>query len=400
MVGKKQNLLENDDEVTDLNIDDLKNNYDMIGDSNVQKNSPIIKITTSKLPAQDIQNLVDDNNILSIQENKPNTSIKPYDSFPINSQNNNLNDETIESQLRCNTELDKTTQYTPNMAQYNGTNTINPTLSSDIGENAENLLLFKNKAEQTVEKNSQFASGEKMADNEVQEKIKPPQLGRKSKSLQSSDLSIETSQTNENDNLKESSQLSDIQPISSVTNTHQSFRRIYDTPYGHNDTSFDPLIELRNVAKIEANNFRDSLEEAYFSPPVSPSKHPLQYLKTAVFNEEKYQPVELRQRAKKVYRDVSVENESDLVDVEQNVMNDFDETIFNYNSDTKLFYCPWEGCGKSFPSLSRIKRHYIIHTKLKPFKCLNKGCIRRFSRKDNMLQHYRVHCPFANKKNT
>lgn len=59
------------------------------------------------------------------------------------------------------------------------------------------------------------------------------------------------------------------------------------------------------------------------------------------------------------------------------------------------YICPKKGCGKTFPSLSRIKRHYIIHTGAKPFVCLNSQCPKRFSRKDNMLQHYKTHCKFS-----
>lgn len=59
------------------------------------------------------------------------------------------------------------------------------------------------------------------------------------------------------------------------------------------------------------------------------------------------------------------------------------------------YMCPKTGCGKTFPSLSRIKRHYIIHTGAKPFGCLNAQCPKRFSRKDNMLQHYKTHCKFS-----
>ncbi|ORD94855.1 Z561 [Enterospora canceri] len=93
---------------------------------------------------------------------------------------------------------------------------------------------------------------------------------------------------------------------------------------------------------------------------------------------------------------------SDVIKVEppknsENVksFNDFDEKIFEMDETRGMFVCPVSGCEKEFPSLSRIKRHYIIHTDIKPFKCKNKDCDRRFSRKDNMLQHYRTHCPYT-----
>lgn len=55
------------------------------------------------------------------------------------------------------------------------------------------------------------------------------------------------------------------------------------------------------------------------------------------------------------------------------------------------FACSQPGCGKSFPSRSRLQRHLLVHTGLKPFACLYSGCNRKFSRRDNMLQHYRTH---------
>lgn len=160
------------------------------------------------------------------------------------------------------------------------------------------------------------------------------------------------------------------------------------------------LNELRSVAKHEARSLGDLYgkpEEVYFQPPVSPSKHPLQYLKEAVGNSRAEQRVaEPRMRTRRAEKDVRIEMDSDADHSSFKSFNDFDEEIFKFDLNTKMYICPWDGCDKTFPSLSRIKRHYIIHTDIKPFKCLNLGCDRRFSRKDNMLQHYRVHCPFAN----
>ncbi|WEL38614.1 zinc finger domain-containing protein [Encephalitozoon hellem] len=77
---------------------------------------------------------------------------------------------------------------------------------------------------------------------------------------------------------------------------------------------------------------------------------------------------------------------------------DFETSMFPYKSKNgiKSYTCPYEGCTMELPTLSRIKRHYIVHTKLRPFKCLNKDCSKRFSRKDNMLQHYKIHCSYSN----
>jgi len=149
----------------------------------------------------------------------------------------------------------------------------------------------------------------------------------------------------------------------------------------------DLLSELRMVARREARALQElpnAKDETYFRPP-TPVKQRLEYIKEAK---------QERQRVKAP----RLESESSAIEVDSSgfkSFNDFDEDIFKFDQSTKMFNCPWEDCDKAFPSLSRIKRHYIIHTDIKPFKCLNPGCDRRFSRKDNMLQHCRVHCQFA-----
>lgn len=104
----------------------------------------------------------------------------------------------------------------------------------------------------------------------------------------------------------------------------------------------------------------------------------------------------------KNYKCFSSNRTSDIIKISlpegaENVksFNDFSESIFLLDPQKNTYMCPVQGCNKEFPSLSRIKRHYIIHTDIKPFKCKNKECNRRFSRKDNMLQHYRMHCPYT-----
>lgn len=61
------------------------------------------------------------------------------------------------------------------------------------------------------------------------------------------------------------------------------------------------------------------------------------------------------------------------------------------NTGTNQYFCTHQGCSKSFPSKSRLMRHMVIHSGVKPFQCLYPDCERAFSRRDNMLQHYRTH---------
>lgn len=73
---------------------------------------------------------------------------------------------------------------------------------------------------------------------------------------------------------------------------------------------------------------------------------------------------------------------------------DFDDSLFKMIGldNKKVYTCPDASCNKIFPSLSRAKRHYIVHTGHRPFKCNNPLCNKYFSRKDNMLQHEKMHC--------
>ncbi|KAM0672432.1 hypothetical protein OCOL_000651 [Ordospora colligata] len=98
----------------------------------------------------------------------------------------------------------------------------------------------------------------------------------------------------------------------------------------------------------------------------------------------------------KAYKHLSTET-LDPADDKIECFADFETSMFTYKARNgiKMYICPYEGCTMELPTVSRIKRHYIVHTRLRPFKCLNKDCSKRFSRKDNMLQHYKVHCNYT-----
>lgn len=191
----------------------------------------------------------------------------------------------------------------------------------------------------------------------------------------------------------------------------------------------NPLEDLLDIASREAELLRsEGIEmprERIFRPPNSPRKNTVDYLKELAgseaygfqtaqrnFRREAHRELLNRRVQKTLARRTPEESRAlaearpdapysrainpDVVyDKEVRSFNDFDENIFHMNPRSKMYVCAAPGCSKEFPSLSRIKRHYIIHTSIKPFKCLNKQCNRTFSRKDNMLQHYRVHCPYS-----
>lgn len=181
------------------------------------------------------------------------------------------------------------------------------------------------------------------------------------------------------------------------------------------DAGASPLSELQCLALREARALEGQPpdEAVIFEPPNSPRKRPIDFLKELACVEacrmhrksgrrmhdgevavpEEASPA-LPPRARR-YRPKS--NDDEIVyDGVVRSFNDFDEGIFVFNGDTGMYKCPDPQCSKEFPSLSRIKRHFITHTNIKPFKCENKECNRTFSRKDNMLQHYRIHCPYSN----
>lgn len=192
--------------------------------------------------------------------------------------------------------------------------------------------------------------------------------------------------------------------------------------------STSPLKELKNLANQEAQNFLPEggkyCQENIFDPPNSPTKDPFDYLKEIAGSEAfKLQRIkkELKRDERKQYaasNHYAAPHVTDMYNLDGRSFgneipdnlssptcdrikpvksfNDFDEGIFVFNERTSKYMCPDPSCSKEFPSLSRIKRHFIIHTNIKPFKCQNKECDRTFSRKDNMLQHYRVHCPYSN----
>lgn len=55
------------------------------------------------------------------------------------------------------------------------------------------------------------------------------------------------------------------------------------------------------------------------------------------------------------------------------------------------YLCDEEGCGKSFPSLRKLRHHKVVHSDEFPFVCAYKGCGKRFKRKFGIDLHSTTH---------
>lgn len=192
---------------------------------------------------------------------------------------------------------------------------------------------------------------------------------------------------------------STIKPIFSSVKTYSDIVSLeeienFDKIDDDNISREELLNQLKELASDELKSLTDLgivVEETKYNPPNIFVKQPLDYLREAVVADNGSFTSKLKQKR------MESANSDPENGIDFKSFNDFDEELFRMDQTTKTFNCPWSTCNKSFPSLSRIKRHYIIHTDIKPFKCLNEECSREFSRKDNMLQHCRVHCPYTTK---
>ncbi|ELU18678.1 hypothetical protein CAPTEDRAFT_70168, partial [Capitella teleta] len=51
--------------------------------------------------------------------------------------------------------------------------------------------------------------------------------------------------------------------------------------------------------------------------------------------------------------------------------------------------CPWQGCGKSFASDWKLRRHYRVHTGEKPYKC--PACVYASAQRCHLNSHVAAH---------
>lgn len=157
----------------------------------------------------------------------------------------------------------------------------------------------------------------------------------------------------------------------------------------------------RYIERLPSNEERSTMIQE------QSKKTPLDYLiEEAQLEQRKMSRVESYEKEKTMRNKKETFNklklQEEVLDEQLSQIEEFqkaDDSIFivRIENGVRMYFCPQKNCKKKFPSLSRVKRHYIVHTGEKPYKCLNKSCQKTFSRKDNMLQHYRNHC-FISKK--
>ncbi|KAF7683689.1 Zinc finger C2H2 protein [Astathelohania contejeani] len=201
-----------------------------------------------------------------------------------------------------------------------------------------------------------------------------------------------------------------IRKNDSRNNTNYSSYHYNDISHSNDTkkTALDYLLELTQkefiAMQTQPDFFNDMLRASrhYNSDRFIPIENKLNRIKPGV----KFKKDTLEQKNEKVvntdqHTDYDQENDNRILYDNKSVYDKIDSDIFPiYETDDgkKKYGCPYRRCKKEFPSLSRIKRHYIVHTGIKPFPCLNPECNKTFSRKDNMLQHYRCHCTKYSRK--
>lgn len=354
-----------------------------------------------------------------------NTPVKNYSSlndYQSNSEPIRFIDKTksLQKKILLNNFLLKKNQdlnFLTKKDRLNFFSSLSSDRNSKFSSSHENHLSFKKKDDYLLN----CLEKEKFSDLKSKNFSKKEQMNEKSekKATSSEMLNLISNSETGSSPLDNTSEESNKTSFSSEKNKRIKYddssekkmkRRSISTDYNDFDIASLSRIEYETPLHSKINENKKSHTE--FPKNTQNKRTALEYLVEEAYAEQrkmmqiaKYENKRRKMEQKKEYQMLKSEEKylNDEIEKIEKIESNHKDTriIFQtiIENNEKFYICADADCNKKFPSLSRVRRHYIVHTGAKPYKCLNSECRKTFSRKDNMLQHYRNHCYLSRKSN-